>query len=108
MRVLRRTILFLSALAIAGFTYVGAAGAAQDLDCADFGSQAEAQAELDRDPGDPHRLDDDNDGMACEALAGEPSESGESEVAGQGEDDEEEPQVATQPEGGVDTGGLSE
>lgn len=35
-----------------------------DRDCADFGSQAEAQAALL--PGDPERLDPDSDGLACE------------------------------------------
>jgi len=50
---------------------LGAAGApdtasAQDLDCADFSTQAEAQAYLL--PGDPHRLDGDGDGRACEDL----------------------------------------
>ena len=44
---------------------------AQDRDCADFGSQAEAQRFFeDEGPGDPHRLDRDNDGDACESLAG--------------------------------------
>lgn len=43
---------------------------AQDLDCGDFGSQGEAQAVLDADPGDPHRLDGDNNGLACESLPG--------------------------------------
>ncbi len=37
-----------------------------DLDCRDFTTQAEAQAFLL--PGDPHRLDADNDGLACETL----------------------------------------
>ena len=37
-----------------------------NLNCADFGSQAEAQAELDRNPSDPNNLDADNDGQACE------------------------------------------
>jgi hypothetical protein len=37
-----------------------------DLNCADFSSQAEAQAELDRNPSDPNNLDADNDGQACE------------------------------------------
>ena len=37
-----------------------------DLDCRDFTTQAEAQAYLL--PGDPHRLDGNNDGEACEAL----------------------------------------
>jgi hypothetical protein len=37
-----------------------------DVDCSDFSSQAEAQAELDRDTSDPNNLDDDGDGKACE------------------------------------------
>jgi hypothetical protein len=39
-----------------------------DLDCNDFEFQEDAQAELDRDRSDPHNLDDDNDGVACESL----------------------------------------
>jgi hypothetical protein len=35
-------------------------------DCASFGSQESAQAELDRDPSDPNTLDADDDGQACE------------------------------------------
>ena len=40
-----------------------------DRDCSDFRSWPEAQAffEANR-PGDPHRLDADNDGIACETL----------------------------------------
>ncbi len=41
---------------------------AVDLDCADFATQAEAQAELDADPSDPNGLDADDDGIACEAA----------------------------------------
>jgi hypothetical protein len=44
---------------------------AQDHDCSDFSSQAAAQAFYlaSGGPGsDPHRLDSDNDGVACEAL----------------------------------------
>lgn len=37
-----------------------------DIDCADFQTQAEAQAELERDPTDPFTLDTDSDGVACE------------------------------------------
>ncbi len=37
-----------------------------DLDCADFASQAEAQAIFDADPSDPNGLDADGDGIACE------------------------------------------
>ncbi|MFE6283610.1 hypothetical protein [Streptomyces sp. NPDC057877] len=42
-----------------------------DLDCRDFAFQEDAQAELARDPRDPHRLDEDpgpDDGFACEVL----------------------------------------
>jgi hypothetical protein len=40
-----------------------------DRDCADFDSQAEAQSFLSASgPGDPHRLDGDDDGVACERL----------------------------------------
>jgi Excalibur calcium-binding domain len=59
-----------------------------DLDCKDFNSQAEAQAKYEEDTSDPHRLDADNDGQACETFpydqqgAGQtPSESG---TAGEG------------------------
>jgi LPXTG-motif cell wall-anchored protein len=41
-----------------------------DLDCSDFDTQREAQAHLTRHPGDPDRLDADNDGFACESLPG--------------------------------------
>jgi hypothetical protein len=37
-----------------------------DLSCGDFASQAEAQAAFDADPTDPHGLDLDLDGVACE------------------------------------------
>ncbi len=40
--------------------------AARDYDCSDFGTQAEAEEYLL--PGDPYRLDGDNDGIACEDL----------------------------------------
>ena len=39
-----------------------------DLDCADFATQEEAQAELESDPDDPNDLDRDGDGVACENL----------------------------------------
>jgi hypothetical protein len=38
----------------------------RDLDCDDFSSQEEAQEVLEDDPSDPHGLDADNDGEACE------------------------------------------
>jgi micrococcal nuclease len=39
----------------------------RDLNCSDFPSQAAAQAILRGDPTDPHRLDPDRDGLACES-----------------------------------------
>ena len=48
---------------------VGAPAGAQDaLDCADFASQAEAQAALRADPTDPAENDADGDGIACELV----------------------------------------
>lgn len=45
---------------------LGGTALAADLDCGDFPSQAAAQAALVADPSDPHRLDRDDDGVACE------------------------------------------
>ncbi|MFE9751274.1 excalibur calcium-binding domain-containing protein [Saccharothrix saharensis] len=47
---------------------VGVAYAQDDRDCADFGSQAEAQRFFDSADANHHRLDADNDGIACEGL----------------------------------------
>ena len=52
----------------------------EDLDCADFATKQEAQAELERDPSDPHGLDADDDGIACEELAGGGSSGGGGEI----------------------------
>jgi hypothetical protein len=55
------------------------------VDCRDFSSQEDAQAELDRDTSDFNRLDPDNDGRACEEFFVQA--------------------VETVPSGGVETGG---
>lgn len=39
-----------------------------DCNCSDFSSQQEAQQVLEAFSGDPHRLDGDGDGVACESL----------------------------------------
>lgn len=62
----RKVLLLLTAGALALLAYAPASASAADLDCADFANQAEAQESLY--PGDPHRLDGDNDGVACEDL----------------------------------------
>jgi hypothetical protein len=47
--------------------FASAVSAQEDqYDCASFGSQESAQAELERVPGDPSKLDPDGDGQACE------------------------------------------
>jgi endonuclease YncB( thermonuclease family) len=56
------------ALAVALTPATAAPAAAQDRDCSDFDSQAEAQDFYENaGPGDPHRLDADDDGRACDA-----------------------------------------
>ena len=47
----------------------------QDFTCSDFRDQAEAQAVLDSDSSDPHGLDPDLDGIACETPLVRPHES---------------------------------
>lgn len=42
-----------------------------EVSCADLGDQAAAQALLDADPADPHGLDPDGDGRACDGLYGD-------------------------------------
>jgi len=75
-------VMFFSLLVLAfGAT---AAFAQEDLDCADFATQEEAQAEYDADPSDPHGLDADDDGIACEDLI---SGGEEDDVTGDADDD---------------------
>jgi hypothetical protein len=45
---------------------VPAAAQSNQYDCASFGSQQSAQAELERDPSDPNDLDPDGNGRACD------------------------------------------
>ncbi len=69
-------------------TSAAPAASADDRDCDDFTTQAQAQAALAADASDPDRLDRDGDRIACEELFGT-----------QGR------QVAVVPNGGVATGG---
>ena len=78
---MRRLCLLLGALVF----LVASPAMAQDsdLDCADFDSQAEAQAELESDPSDPNGLDADNDGEACEEFDyGDDGDSDDGEEGG--------------------------
>ena len=66
---MRRMALLLAAAIVLAFTAAPAAFAqANDQDCKDFASQAEAQAHLVADPSDPDNLDADDDGQACESF----------------------------------------
>jgi hypothetical protein len=47
---------------------VAGAGIQGDRDCGDFDFQEDAQAVLDADPSDPHGLDRNDDGVACNDL----------------------------------------
>ena len=47
---------------------VAPAAPTQDLNCADFQFQEDAQAVFNQDPTDPNHLDADKDGVACEEL----------------------------------------
>jgi excalibur calcium-binding domain-containing protein len=93
---MRRTTAAAGVLVTAVLTLgtTGTANAATDRDCPDFESQAAAQAAFDAVPGDPERLDADNDGIACEdqqyAPASSPSTGGS--------------QVSTRPAGAVAAG----
>ncbi|MGY1709198.1 hypothetical protein ACI8AC_06760 [Geodermatophilus sp. SYSU D00758] len=62
---------FFTAVLSLGLT--GTASAATDRDCPDFATQADAQAAYDAVPGDPERLDRDDDGEACEDHAYAPA-----------------------------------
>lgn len=95
-----RSVAATAALAIAAlFPLAGVAGAQAepDRDCPSFSSQAEAQEFFEaRQPGDSHRLDADDDGIACEDPDGNgPPPNGN----GQGTVDNGET-----PSGGVETG----
>lgn len=72
-----------TAAAVAGLAFLGpvpfasaqlATPLAGDVDCKNFQFQEEAQDVLDATPGDPYHLDDDKDGIACEALQHRPKQ----------------------------------
>lgn len=56
--------------ATASVTASASAPSSGDMDCSDFATQAEAQAVLEQDLTDPHRLDADGSLLACEDLPG--------------------------------------
>lgn len=96
-----RTLAASAVLASAlGIPLAGVALAQNDKNCADFASQADAQATYDADPSDPNRLDADDDELACENYDGyaPAGSSGSDDVTGSTE------QVSAKPVGGVEAG----
>ena len=66
----RTTVAAATVLAAAMSLPLAGVAAAQDRNCPDFTTQAEAQAVYNQNPSDPNELDQDNDSIACEALPG--------------------------------------
>lgn len=81
--------------AVLTFPLAGVA-AAQDRDCADFPTQAEAQAVYELNRADPYGLDRDEDGTACETLPGG--------IVGGAEGPRPTGDAGAPPAGGVETG----
>ncbi|MFK5634946.1 MULTISPECIES: excalibur calcium-binding domain-containing protein [unclassified Ornithinimicrobium] len=97
-------------LTLAASLLLAGPSSAADLDCADFASQAAAQAHYMANPTDPDGLDADDDGVACENYSSY-SDTARNEVplgtvVDNGGDDDDD-QVPTPPQGGVATGGGS-
>lgn len=62
-----KKLVLASGLTLALLTVAAPRALGQDRDCRDFATQQEAQRFFEAaGPGDPHRLDADNDGIACE------------------------------------------
>jgi hypothetical protein len=78
-RVIAVVLLVLGGVVLATPSAVAQAG---DQDCADFSSQAAAQAHLRADTSDPDGLDADHDGLACESFAYGTAGAGGSVAAG--------------------------
>lgn len=99
----------------------GPASAQDDQNCADFASQADAQAHYRANTSDPDGLDRDNDGIACENYTsysdgstdmtpigtGTTNESDDTPSTDAGETDGDDEDTMVMPEGGVATGGGS-
>src|SRR4051794_10056509 len=99
----RSLLATLAVLAGAVVFLVGApsVSAQTDLNCSDFSTQEQAQAQLT--PGDPYGLDTDNDGVACENLPSGGSATGSSTAAARAWAGG--PDTGAAPAGGVATGG---
>lgn len=101
--VLRVTVAAVVLASSACLPLAGAALAQGDRDCPDFATQEQAQSALQ--PGDPERLDGDDDGIACEnrpasggSSTSDQLDGSSSGISGTGQDG------AAPPSGGVEAG----
>ncbi|MGB3828563.1 MAG: excalibur calcium-binding domain-containing protein [Ornithinimicrobium sp.] len=90
----------------------GPASAQDDQNCADFDSQADAQAHYRADTSDPDGLDADDDGIACENYTSYSNGSTDFAPVGvgtenEGDTDGDDEETMVMPEGGAATGGGS-
>ena len=79
----------------------GTAVAADTFNCGDFATQAQAQAEFDKDATDPNQLDADDDAQACEDFTYSPAAAA---APSAGQTGGSVGQVGTLPVGGVAAG----
>lgn len=106
---MRRSSSFVVLLAVLVASLIGglvagtsSATAATDMDCGDFATQAAAQTFfLNAGPGDPHRLDAEGDGVACESNPCPCSTGGPVPLVGQSTP----PAPAEAPDGGTNPEG---
>ncbi len=64
-RTVSATVLLAGAVS---FSFAGTASAQNQFNCSDFSTQQQAQAQFNKVPGDPSRLDANHNGIACESL----------------------------------------
>ncbi len=64
-RTVSATVLLAGAVS---FSFAGTASAQNQFNCSNFSTQQEAQAQFNKVPGDPSRLDANHNGIACESL----------------------------------------
>ncbi len=114
-RTVSATVLLAGAVS---FSFAGTASAQNQFNCSDFSTQQQAQAQFNKVPGDPSRLDANHNGIACESLpsatgsngasgsngsTGAQAPSGSSGSSG-GQNGANQGQVSTVPRGAVNTG----
>lgn len=101
-----RSIAAAGVLATALSVSIAGTASAADLNCDNFASQAEAQANLDADRGDPNGLDRDKNGVACQTTVYAGVGTSAADISDSDDDDSDDSgtQVSNRPTGGVAAG----